>query len=245
MPRVPQFLGADSLLASSYLYQWSSLPLQDDQWILELSNWFSTSLIALQLFSTSYIQTSSPQWDMLNTKKDPPAADQEWMCSNQIVRRDDHTSFNVLSLTIIIGVGCLIIIIVNLTVKRLVKRLQPKTPENLFRSQDWTTQGTLQLQRLAYEKHGLGHWEGDGDFPLTSPGERFSPSMDTFEFHRIPQADNENSILLTNLPLSPEAVMERVANAPEGSENDQIWGPVRNTNLAIEDRRRSHGFGWK
>lgn len=181
MPRVPTNLGASSLLASAYLDEQDSLSLPDNQWILKLQNWFSTSLIALQLHSLSYGQNNDPQWASVN--KTAPAADEEWMCNNQIVRRTHYTSFSVFGLAFIIVVGGTIIL-VNLGLVKIVERFQRKTPRNEYRSLEWTIQGTLQLQRLAYEAHGLGRWHGEGEVPTTVGDESFALPEDKLGLER-------------------------------------------------------------
>ncbi|KAG9605358.1 hypothetical protein KCU77_g839, partial [Aureobasidium melanogenum] len=186
MTHVPQFLGADSLLASSYVYQWSSLDLPDDQWTVELSNWFSTSLISLQLFSASYVQSDTPQWSSFS--KISPSAGERWMCTNQIVHRDDHTSFSVLGLSIVLGVGC-IIILISLILKDLVTWIQSDTEENDVRTQTWTELGLLQLQRKVLETSNptAPAWVGEGDVPTVSSGESFEMDLRPSSRHDIEQ----------------------------------------------------------
>lgn len=236
MSYVPQFLGADSLLASSYVYQWSSLDLPDDQWTVELSNWFSTSLISLQLFSASYVQSDTPQWSSFS--KVSPSAEEKWMCSNQIVRRDDHTSFSVLGLSIVLGVGC-IIILISLILKKLVNRIQPTTKENLVRTQFWTELGLLQLQRKVLEisNPGAARWVGEGDVPTAPSGEDLE--MDLRPSPRLPHDDQTYPLISRRTgPLSAQEVIDRVNAAPPGSENDQIWGPNRTSGRWQENIRR-------
>lgn len=169
MLTIPQMLGSGSLLASADQFGLVSNPLPQNQWILELQNWFSTSMIALQLYSNSYIQHDQ-QYAAFN--KTLPSTDAEWMCSNQIVLRDEYTSFSVLALSCILVTGCLLIV-VNLGLSKFVTWIQHKTPCNDHRTWEWIAQGTLQLQRQAYAGHGLGHWEGENDFPVTKPREKF------------------------------------------------------------------------
>lgn len=227
MSHVPQFLGADSLLASSYAWQWSSLILPDDQWINELSNWFSTSLISLQLFSASYVQSDTPQWSSFS--KIPPSADEKWMCGNQIVHRDDYTSFSVLGLSIILGVGC-IIILVSFFLQRLVRLFQPDTPENRVRAQTWTELGLLQLQRKVLGKPDA--WNGEGDVPIASSTETFEMDL---RWPPSPSFKDERQEPL--IRKTPQEAIDEVSAAEPGSVNDQIYGPDR-TPKRYQDNRR-------
>lgn len=227
MSSVPQFLGADSLLASSYAWQWSSLILPDDQWINELSNWFSTSLISLQLFSASYVQSDTPQWNSFS--KIPPSAEEKWMCSNQIVNRDEYTSFSVLGLSIIIGVGC-IIILVSFFLQRLVKLFEPNTPENRVRAQTWTELGLFQLQRKVLGKPDA--WDGEGDVPTASSTERFEMDL---RLPASPSREDEREEPL--IRKTPQQAIDEVSMAGPGSINDQIHGPDR-TPMVYQDKRR-------
>jgi hypothetical protein len=235
MSVVPRFLGADSLLASAYVYQWSSLDLPDDQWITELSNWFSTSLISLQQFSASYVQSNTPQWSSFS--KIPPSALEKWMCDNQIVRRDDHLSFSVLGLSIVLGVGC-IIILLSLILVKLVNLLQPTTDKNDALSQSWIEMGLLQFQRRVLENSNPHSFNGEGDFPVAASEALFE--MPLRPSTRLPHNDEQKNPLINRSagPLSAQEVIDRVNAAPPGSVNDEIWGPNRTPRRHEDDRRR-------
>ena len=92
----------------------------------------------------------------------------KWMCTNQIVRRDDYISFNVLGLAIILVVGGGLIVL-NLTLISMVSRIQQSTERGQRRNEEWQASDMLQLHRIALENQGIGRWEGaDASVPVTT-----------------------------------------------------------------------------
>jgi hypothetical protein len=74
-------------------------------------------------------------------------------CTHQIIRQNDFASFNVLGLAIIFVVGGLIIVL-NLSLSAVVNKIQQGTPKGQYRIKKWDINGTLKLQRLAFQHHG-------------------------------------------------------------------------------------------
>lgn len=75
--------------------------------MLEVDHWFRLALTANQLQSVKYVmgdgRPSHNKW------MKPVEGDSEWMCNNQIVQRDDFTSFGILGIVLIFLLGGLFI----------------------------------------------------------------------------------------------------------------------------------------
>lgn len=160
------------MLAADYLSGWSSTPLPSNQWILELQNWFAIIFNNMQLEIAQYVMGyGNPDYVKYIQ---PPSSDETWMCTNQIVQRNDYASFSILGLVIIFTFGALFIII-DMSLTTLIKRLRPDTRRSQDRKLEWTLYELLQLQRMAYEGYGIGTWSGQTDLvPVTMFGEKFS-----------------------------------------------------------------------
>ncbi|CAK1364338.1 unnamed protein product [Cercospora beticola] len=167
MARLIKTLGAQSMLASRSIRRRNSPGLPDDQWILELGNWFSTLLFREQLlarrFATGY---RNQQYNEFIVAPEPES---EWMCRAQMTRSSDHSSFSVLGLAIILILGSLIII-ANLTLASIVdwiRARQKNNPGGRFRTQQWKEMELLALHEKAYG-HEAGIVMDTGSFTAPS-----------------------------------------------------------------------------
>jgi hypothetical protein len=70
------------------------------------------------------------------------------MCDNQVLRRRDYASFNVLGLCIILTIGGSIILL-NAVIVHLHRLLRRKTPLSIFRQESWDANELLELQSEA------------------------------------------------------------------------------------------------
>jgi hypothetical protein len=153
--------GAEALLANEKVTQTVSDVLPDNQWTIELGNWFATSLARLQHAMVEYATGPfEPPSEMIIL---PPKSKQDSdLCHAQIVRATgSYQSFSILALALVSGFGVLIIA-VSFTLERfaqisqqLWKRGGEKGKERLLR---WTMDGKLQMMRMAYENIGIGEW---------------------------------------------------------------------------------------
>ncbi|KAL9621489.1 MAG: hypothetical protein Q9160_004019 [Pyrenula sp. 1 TL-2023] len=74
-----------------------------------------------------------------------------------------------LCITFVLGA---IVILLELTIEPLFRYIQQHYRANLYKSLEWVTNETLQLQRLAHEELGAGTWVGtDEDLPTTEKDE--------------------------------------------------------------------------
>jgi hypothetical protein len=153
--------GAEALLANEKVTQTVSDVLPDNQWTIELGNWFATSLARLQHAMVEYATGPfEPPSEMIIL---PPKSKQDSdLCHAQIVRATgSYQSFSILALALVSGFGVLIIA-VSFTLERLARIFQrlwkrggKKGKERLLR---WTMDGKLQMMRMAYEYIGIGEW---------------------------------------------------------------------------------------
>ncbi|RYO73567.1 hypothetical protein AA0113_g118 [Alternaria arborescens] len=165
---ISMVLRGGSLLASDYVSQFGQDGLPDNQWELELEHWFKFTMADLQRAIVD--QATGPVVPEARSFHSPPTSPgARAICSNQKIRSDSYTSFNVLGLILIFSLGSLIMLI-SACLPTVTARVQRY--KNPFASIEWVTSDTLQLQRLAHEAIGAGQWEGAcDDYPRTRKGD--------------------------------------------------------------------------
>ncbi|KAE9371335.1 hypothetical protein N431DRAFT_483888 [Stipitochalara longipes BDJ] len=161
------------LLADSLAGGGVSVPLPNNQWELEVENWFQIGLNNVQRMVVSFATGPPSQFAQytLNQAKSPAM---QWMCENQIIQREDFTSFSTLALALIFGLGGTVIAL-SLFLEVLVGWARIRFNGDLWRQEKWWMDGTLQLQRAAFENSGLGGvWRvGMEDVPISGKGKVF------------------------------------------------------------------------
>lgn len=75
----------------------------------------------------------------------------------QKIRSSTHASFSVFGLFIVVG-ACILPMAVNLTLDSMAKCIQRRFQLDSYSRLEWTSNHTLQLQRLAHEELGVGEW---------------------------------------------------------------------------------------
>lgn len=236
-----QILGAKHMLVQNHVGYGNAATLPSNQWILELGNWFGTMMTNLQLRSLQYATgPSSPHF--YTYVRQPQTHDEQEMCSHQIIRRNDYASFNILGLAIIFILGGLIIIL-NLTLSTMVNKIQQATPKGRQRIREWRINGTLNLQRLALEKHGTTLHNGSNDLvPAAMMYEN------TFESKLPPatdaaQATKPRRSALSRL-LSPKANQLSVSEIKE-LDHDPLPNAAHTTPGSIWDSTYTESDAWK
>jgi hypothetical protein len=147
------------LLARGLTIGQMSLPPAPNQWILETENWFEIGLATLQRLTVEYITGPPPQYAhnaFYNTTNREPGMD--WLCQNQIVRRKDFTNFSTLSIGLVFGLGAFVIIL-SFYLETLLGQIRLKWPKGHWKQTAWWSEGTLQLQRRAFEGMGVTDWK--------------------------------------------------------------------------------------
>ena len=189
---IARHLGVSSLTSRYKLLQNLQGPLVTNQWQLEMEHWFSIVLADLQRAvvesATRPIDANLTQW--LYRPKTPkerlPYRSQvsslpRFLCNDllilrlaQKIRNDSFTSFSTIGLVVLLTIGGLIIGI-SYTMESLVVWIQRRKNIGIYKRLEWTTNETLQLQRLAHEELGFGTWtRTEEDHPITAPSEQLA-----------------------------------------------------------------------
>jgi hypothetical protein len=91
----------------------------------------------------------------------------EWICNNQVIRDGSYTSFSILWISLIFGLGGLIILL-SLNLETVVSYFQRRYKWGLYQQVRWQLDSTLRLQRMAFEEASFGEWEsGANEVPTT------------------------------------------------------------------------------
>lgn len=77
--------------------------------MLEANHWFRLAITALQLQIVNYVTGDGTLSH--NKYLERVDSDSEWMCHNQIVQRDDFTSFSILGISLILLLGGLFLVL--------------------------------------------------------------------------------------------------------------------------------------
>ena len=180
MARVVSILGPSYMVAAISLIQAKSLPLAQNQWMLEVMNWADIMMINIQRMVVEF--ATGPSNSQFNRHFPTPTDPERYhMCLNQRVPSLPHYTFiNVLGMAIIFSMGFLIII-VNYYLDPLVWRIERwlQKDQVQYKHVRWILDGTLQLQRVYCQSLGLGKWEYcDEETPTTPPGVMFRMPAD-------------------------------------------------------------------
>lgn len=186
-------LGSSALLARNSMSAGDQSPLPRNQWQLEVRHWHDSMLAMLQRLvveqaagpSDAGVEQYIQAVDYANPVVSQP----------QIIRSPAYTSFSVLGMSFIIGVGTFIILI-SFTIEPLVGHFQrhnsfpllsmsrsysnsPESVRHQYRRAEWLTDQKFQLQRIAFEGAGSGRWTGALDMVPTTvePGKKL-PRLD-------------------------------------------------------------------
>lgn len=162
--------GANALRASETMNELDQVGLPNNQWMTEVSSWFAVSMAKLQQKVVQY--ATGPGYVPDTMYLDRPTKIQKKMCKNQMVKSSSGTiSFSVLGLVTILILGAALIS-TSLVLPTVMEFLRQQFKWKEHKSLQWTLDGKLQLQRLAYEEAGQGHWSGGASsVPLLRKGD--------------------------------------------------------------------------
>lgn len=174
-------LGDKALIASNYIslqqYFWSST-LANNQWQIEVANWFSVGLAQIQrIFIRNYRRPTEDillkYWEYFPEN----ATNEQVFYANQKVQNSDYTSFSVIGLALNLGLGCLILLAGH-SIPTLVPKLQRKLAERRGNrstaSDHWIMNSAIQQQRMVFQLHGRGYWiKQEERIPITGQLEPF------------------------------------------------------------------------
>ena len=159
--------GASALRASETVHDLHQVALPpNNQWMTEVSTWFGVSMAKLQQKVVEY--ATGPGYIPSGMSLMRPIGSQNRNCRNQILRSSSGTvSFSVLGVAIILIVGAALIS-TSLILPSVIGLLRHWFKWKEYKSLQWTLDGKLQLQRLAYEEVGQGHWSGGASSVLVT-----------------------------------------------------------------------------
>ena len=168
--------GASALRAQEYVSDRSQLEIKPNQWQLEVNSWFDVGLAKLQRGIVQY--ATGPEYLPEGTYLQRNETDVVGlaMCGSQKVRIEDGTtSFSVLGVGIIFGVGG-VVVLIYLVLETVISFLQRKLKWGDYRRVRWVMDDKLQVQRMAFEGAGMGgEWQNlNGMVPVTSCNETFA-----------------------------------------------------------------------
>ena len=167
--------GASALRAQETVSELKQAALPPNQWTVEASTWFSVGLASLQKQTVEYATGPTAAVPGLKRQITVDEMDEidKGMCKNQKVRATDGSiSFSALGTSIILVLGTAIVV-TSWCVDSVVGWIQHKAlHKGEHRRLQWILDGTLQLQRLAFEEAGMGTWSGTTDsVPVTGRDE--------------------------------------------------------------------------
>ncbi|KAI9715206.1 MAG: hypothetical protein M1828_001032 [Chrysothrix sp. TS-e1954] len=149
--------------------------LANNQWTLEVSSWFETSLARLQQGILSYA-TGPPNVPDSEIRKPQNVLEEAQCYSQKVALKNGTVSFSVLGMSIVLIVGAIIILfsaIQEEVVGFVQRRLMGKGAS--WRNLNWVLDDKLQLQRMLFESLGwAGEWRNErGSIPVNEAGGRF------------------------------------------------------------------------
>lgn len=237
------YVGASALRTRYGLAYGFQGPLPTNQWQIEAENWVKAGLASLQ---DVFVTGANGPPHALDDFLEPPAQNEtvaREMCGNQKIVSTGFSSFNVLGISLILGLGS-VIIVLDIGLEPLVAWWQRrqytkrqmrdqsypngKAAHPLYSVLEWSHTSTLQLQRLAHEEAGYGSWSAcDGDTPVTRPGEQLA-ALDLREVERpVLRKEGNNRKWLTKrsdtgLETLVEELEEEKAMKMEGEDMDVV-----------------------
>ncbi|KAI0206813.1 hypothetical protein F4808DRAFT_466756 [Astrocystis sublimbata] len=148
-------LGSSALLSQRTLSQGDQGPIPSNQWQLDVSYLWNITLAVMQasFVDTAYGPTDSDILQSWVNFTSPALTD---LCSSQIIQSTAYGSFSMFGLLFTFIVGVLVVLVSYLL--EPISTYLFKRGYSQYAHLEWVANGTLQLQRLAYEEQGTGAW---------------------------------------------------------------------------------------
>ncbi|EME45514.1 hypothetical protein DOTSEDRAFT_71279 [Dothistroma septosporum NZE10] len=141
--------------------------LPQNQWELEVENWFSIALAKMQSYMLSY--AAGPEDPIFRPfVSGPVAAARNSACANQRVRNmEGNVNFN-LSALIVLAVGGFVLIFIGLCFEPIVAWISKLNSSLRKRWAQYVSDGMYQIQRSSLEAQGVRNWKHEKDSLPTS-----------------------------------------------------------------------------
>ncbi|KAI1121648.1 hypothetical protein F5Y10DRAFT_282310 [Nemania abortiva] len=166
---IDQF-GPTSLLSQKYLESGFQHRLETDQWQLDVMHWWDMSMAFRQeLFLDHAYSPTDPA--LLAHRDNFTAPKLKKLCDSQKMRSTAYGSFSLFGLVFIFLVGGSLVV-TSYLLEPVATLLYDKKGYKRYQHLEWTSNATLQLQRLAQEEAGFGIWSNcTGAVPSTEANE--------------------------------------------------------------------------
>ncbi|RYC65041.1 hypothetical protein CHU98_g1142 [Xylaria longipes] len=148
-------LGSESLASKSSLSAGVQGPLPSNQWQLDVIYWSEIVKASIQAAFLDMVYFDPPDPSQLRLRRGFTAPNSKRLCNNQKIKSTAYASFSVFGLLFTFVVGGLIIV-TSYLLEPISKLLHKKWGFKTHAHLEWTTNATLQLQRLAHEELGFG-----------------------------------------------------------------------------------------
>lgn len=161
-------INENSLQAYNSLWDSIITSLPNNQWQIEVTNWYNIALAKFQDWIVEY--SRGPSFIRKGSVIAEPLskADRDLCSSQKVHQTSSHVSFSLLGLLIVLVFGGSIIF-ASLFIDTLVGFFQRRFHIGEHKAIQWTLDEKLQLQRMVYEKAGIGSWNNcDGRVPTTT-----------------------------------------------------------------------------
>ncbi|KAI1739076.1 hypothetical protein F4680DRAFT_466641 [Xylaria scruposa] len=206
-------LGPASLLSQGYLKAGFLSGIEKDQWQLDVTHWWDISMsIRQEAFLNYAYGPTDPATLAVRINFTTPELKR--LCKSQKIRSTLYGSFSLFGLAFIFLVGgCLVL--TSYLLEPVSKYLFKRKGCKIYQHLEWTTNATLQLQRLAHEEAGFGTWSScTGTVPSTETNELLGSLDITNLKHPIIKRsnlqDNQNSV---QSPVQTEVALSRTVTS--------------------------------
>ncbi|KAI0509524.1 hypothetical protein F5B22DRAFT_638000 [Xylaria bambusicola] len=164
-------LGPTSLASQRYLSNGFQYFMETDQWQSDVAHWWNIAMaerqqaVLAQAYYTSTDPATLPQFINFT------ATELKKVCNSQKIRSTEYGSFNLFGLIFVFSVGGSLIA-TSYLLEPVAAFLYEKWGYKKYEQLEWTSNATLQLQRLAHEEAGFATWSNcTGTAPKTETGE--------------------------------------------------------------------------
>ncbi|KAI0549781.1 hypothetical protein F4679DRAFT_545541 [Xylaria curta] len=218
-----QSLGSHSLASERSLTFGVQGSLPDDQWKLDVDNWWN---ITLSLLQASFVDTANGPVEpaVARIKVNATNAGQKSLCQNQKILSTSYMSFSLFGLYFTYITG-LFIIVLSFAIEPVLSCAQKRWKNREYENLEWISNETLQLQRLAYEESGQGDWSKCLDsIPVTIANQELGPINLSDPEHpmlrrpKSPQSSKE----IRSLPSRHDGVTEVLTDQRDGEIQEEI-----------------------
>ncbi|KAI1735695.1 hypothetical protein F4680DRAFT_469873 [Xylaria scruposa] len=237
-------LGPRALLSQQSLLVGFQGPLASNQWQLDVAHWWDISMAVAQAL---YLDSSYGLGDPVLEKSRQNYTTPEFnnVCQNQKIRNTAYTSLSIFGLVLTYLAGFLLVVISYL-VEPASAWLQKRGSNWQYKHLEWTTNATLQLQRLAHEGIGQGTWsKGAETIPSTKEDEHLGLlDISNLEHPMLRPIDKQEDTPSYSQPLKNTAggtqdndtadrnAAEIVAIGSDTSRGEAVNGGVKSINAA-------------